>query len=114
MTDLFGRQRIAKLETALDIAQNQIAQLREENRRLLCTINPHLKSAFFPNEMDAVRTPELVQSLCSVQMSEKNIRFCATHNQDLDAEGRCPVTEKTLFAKRVPQKRRILGSEWCH
>ena len=112
MADWFGTRKIAALEKALDFAQHQIAQLREENRRLLCTINPHLKSAFFPNEDKPI--PEGIVSVrCSLAMSDKHIRFCATHSQDLDSEGRCPVTEVTLFQKRQPGKKRILGSEFC-
>jgi len=122
--DLFGTRKIEALEKALDFAQHQIEILREENRRLLCTINPHLKQAFFPNEdKPSVFGPDVTVRMergfptlyerCSLQMSDKKIRFCATHQQDLDEQGRCPVTEVVLFHTAVPNKKRILGSEFC-
>jgi len=113
--DVFGTRRIAALQKALDIAEGQIERLREENRRLLCAINPHLKAAFFPEEqaVSLIDPPSALQQLCSVQMSEKQIRFCAVHKMDLDAEGRCPVTGNALYRKPIQQKRRILGSEFC-
>lgn len=115
--DLFGQKRIAALEMALELRDGQIKQLREENRRLLCTINPHLKSAFFPEDNLPVisngSAPLGPEWRCSLQMSDKQVRFCATHSQDLDSQGRCPVTEVTLFRKLQPSKRRVLGSEFC-
>jgi|SRR6185312_6647014 len=128
--DVFGKQRIAHLEQALRIAQSQISQLREENRRLLCKINPHLESVFFPDarglagipasddiEPTATSGPYLGIQRCSLQLSDKKVRFCATHQQDLDSKGRCPVTEVTLFRNKTSpltgKGRRILGSEFC-
>lgn len=124
--DIFGAKRIAVLEKALEIAQGQIRQLREDNRRLLCTINPHLKQALFPEEHGLCGIPVALEdgifdtsgpyqgiARCSLSMGEKGIRFCATHSQDLDSQGRCPVTEQVLFRKHQPKQRRILGSEFC-
>lgn len=106
-----------ELEAQLARAEEERDRLKEENRRLLCKINPHLESVFFPDQKPTITAGEIVQSKCSLAMSDKQVRFCATHKLDLDAKGRCPVSETTLFRKQSSpmsgQGRRIMGSQFC-